>query len=162
MCTAAVVSIPIIPFSYSLERGAPCLKRHLFYGFLFCPGNGRPFFRPPRTAVAHVAHTAAVKTKMKNSTLAAKTIFYPLAWPSFTLRPPVQSIPAIIVSLSSMFIYIYTHTTTSCALKLRRGFFLSSSLLFYFFSSRPLKIDPTKYNACHARCTTILHKDNRV
>lgn len=144
MCRAAVVSIPIIPFSYSLERGAPCLKRHLFYGFLFCPGNGRPFFRPPRTAVAHVAHTTAVKTKMKNSTLAAKTIFYPLAWPSFTLRPPVQSIPAIIVSLSSMFIYIYTHDDVMRPKTSPRlfSFFL---LLFYyiFFSLRPLKIDPT-------------------
>lgn len=129
---------PDHPLPYSLERGAPCLKRHLFYGFLFCPGNSRPFFRTARAAVVYAAHTVAVKTKMKNSTLAAKTIFYPLAWPSFTLRPPVQSIPAIIASLSSRcsYIYIYTHTT-SCALKVAGAFFfLLTSLLFYFFPLR--------------------------
>lgn len=72
-------------------------------------------------------HTVAVKTKMKNSTLAAKTIFYPLAWPSFTLRPPVQSIPAIIVSLSSPRTPPYDDVMRP---KTRRGFFLLSLLFF--------------------------------
>lgn len=127
-----VVSIPIISFPYSLE-GAPCLKRHLFYGFLFCPGNGRPFFLRPRHPHAY---TATVKTKMKNSTLAAKTIFYPLAWPSFTLRPPVQSIPAIIASLSSPH---HTHALGECddvmRPKTRWGFFPSFSYIFFPLAS---------------------------
>lgn len=106
--------------------------------FCFVQGTVGHFSAPrtPHTAVAHVAHTAAVKTKMKNSTLAAKTIFYPLAWPSFTLRPPVQSIPAIIVSLSSMFIYIYTHDDVMRPKTSPRLFsFFFSFILFFFFAS---------------------------
>jgi len=109
------------------------LKRHLFYGFLFCPGNGRPFFRPARTAVAHTAHTAAVKTKMKNSTLAAKTIFYPLAWPSFTLRSPVSSINTgnHRFSLLDGHTYIYIHDDVMRP-KTRRGFFSFFLLLIFY------------------------------
>lgn len=91
-------------------------------------------------------HTVAVKTKMKNSTLAAKTIFYPLAWPSFTLRPPVQSIPAIIVSLSPLRTLRRRTTTTSCALKLDEAFFFLR-FYFFFFPSHPLKINSAPYSA---------------
>jgi hypothetical protein len=57
---------------------------------------------------------------------------------------------------------VHIYTTTSCALKLRRGFFLSSYFSFIlFFSSHPLKIDSTKYNACRVRYT-LRHNDKRV
>lgn len=87
----AAVSIPIIPFPYSLERG-PVLEEAFILWLFVLSRERSAIFPPPPLARACAPRsseprtaTAAVKTKMKNSPrpFAAKTIFYPLAWPSF-------------------------------------------------------------------------------
>lgn len=130
---------------YSLERGPVLEEAFILWLFVLSRERSAIFFLRPRHPQCTHTHTytyiATVKTKMKNSTLAAKTIFYPLAWPSFTLRPPVQSIPAIIASLSPLRITHSATTTSSCALKPAGAFF--SSFSFTFFPSRLLKINST-------------------
>lgn len=112
-----------------------------FMAFCFVQGTVGHF----SSARAPCAVAAAAKTKMKNSTLAAKTIFYPLSLAFFhtATRPPVQSIPAIIASPSTHSraqVYIYTRSssttpTKSCALK--GPFFPLFFPLLFFLSFSP-------------------------
>lgn len=137
---------------YSLERGPVLEEAFILWLFVLSRERSAIFFlrpRHPQCTHTHIhTYIATVKTKMKNSTLAAKTIFYPLAWPSFTLRPPVQSIPAIIASLSSPH-HALRDDYVVMRPKTRRGFFFF--LLFYFFPLTSLK---NQFDAKYVHRTT--------
>lgn len=148
------------PFPYSLERGPVLEEAFILWLFVLSRERSAIFPPPPRARAcaprSSEPRTAAtaVKTKMKNSPrpFAAKTIFYPLAWPSFAplarrpsslpsprsnryrqsslLLPPFLRAPAAMARRSK--------TTSSRALKplaaAAKAFFLS--LLFHRSSRR--------------------------
>lgn len=131
---------PDHPLLLFIRKRGPVLEE-AFILWLFVLSRERSAIFPPR---AHRRRTRRAHRggENKNEKLdpCGENDFLPARLAFFHTAPPVQSIPAIIASLSSMVIYIYiyrdiyVHGDDVMRPKTRRGFFLSylSFNLFFF------------------------------
>lgn len=126
--TAAVVSIPIISFPYSLERG-PVLEEAFILWLFVLSRERSAIFSPPQPPARAHHHGENKNEKLdpcgENDFLPARLAFFHTAPPG-----PINTGNHRFFLLSAPRTHS-TNATTSCALKLVGAFFLPS-LLFFF------------------------------
>lgn len=141
---------PDHPLLLFIRKRGPVLEEAFILWLFVLSRERSAIFRPARstTDAAYAAHRGG-ENKNEKLDPCGENDFLPARLAFFHTAPPgpinTGNHRFSLLDAPRIYIYLYIHTTTSCALKLAGAFFfLLTSLLFYFFpSARPLKINST-------------------